>query len=233
MIMETQSIKVWDPIVRIGHWTLVIAFFTAYFTEDDFMTQHILAGYVVGIVVCIRILWGLFGTGKHARFSDFIYKPSQVFDYLKGLIQGKAQHYIGHNPAGGAMVIALLLSLCVTVYSGLALYAVEDHAGPFANIYGSTFINLPSINVIQTAQASSVESHDEDKHEKTMMTGENAEEDEAFWEDLHEFFANFTLLLVALHIAGVIISSKIDHENLVKAMITGKKVIKKAHDSED
>jgi cytochrome b len=229
--METQSIKVWDPIVRIGHWTLVIAFFTAYLTEDDFMTQHIWAGYVVGTVVCIRILWGLFGTGKHARFSDFIYKPAQVFGYLKGLIQGKAQHYVGHNPAGGAMVIALLLSLCGTVYSGLALYAVEDHAGPFANIYGSTSMTIPSIDIIQPAQASSVKSHDEDDHDKAVMAGDKAEQDEAFWEGLHEFFANFTLLLVALHIAGVILSSKIDKENLIKAMITGKKVIKKDHEN--
>jgi cytochrome b len=44
-------VKVWDPIVRIGHWTLVVAFFTAYFTEDDFLTQHVYAGYVVGGMV--------------------------------------------------------------------------------------------------------------------------------------------------------------------------------------
>jgi len=51
--ISENSIKVWDPVVRIGHWTLVIAFFTAYFTEDDFLTIHVWAGYIIGAVVCL------------------------------------------------------------------------------------------------------------------------------------------------------------------------------------
>ncbi len=226
--MNTKTINVWDPIVRIGHWTLVIAFFTAYLTEDDFMTQHIWAGYIVGGVVLFRILWGLGGTGKYARFSNFIYSPSAIFGYLKGLVQRKPQHYVGHNPAGGAMVIALLLSLCGTVYSGLALYAVEEHAGPFANMYGNNSAETPSLSLISTAIAKE-KSHDGDEDDdneeenEAIESKEVNEQDEEFWEGLHEFFANFTLLLVALHVSGVILSSWIDKENLVKAMITGKK----------
>jgi len=236
-MMNTKTIKVWDPIVRIGHWTLVIAFFTAYLTEDDFMTQHIWAGYIVGGVVLFRILWGLGGTGKYARFSNFIYRPSAIFGYLKGLIQKKPQHYIGHNPAGGAMVIALLLSLSGTVYSGLALYAVEEHAGPFVNIYGSNTLETPTLSLISTAIAKDGNEHDDDDDEDhdLIQSAKNKhvnEQDEEFWEELHEFFANFTLLLVALHISGVILSSLIDKENLVKAMFTGKKVIIKK-DSQD
>lgn len=220
--MATQSIKVWDPIVRIGHWTLVIAFFTAYFTEDDFMTQHVWAGYIVGGVVLFRLLWGFISTSQHARFRDFIYKPSQIVGYLKGLVAGKAQHYKGHNPAGGAMVIALLLSLVGTVYSGLALYAVEDNAGPFANIYGANTMTLPTLHIIQPAEASNMKSTE--KHGEKQYTEHSADRDShEFWEGLHEFFTNFTLLLVALHIAGVLLSSLVDKENLIKAMITGKK----------
>jgi len=234
-MMNTKTINVWDPIVRIGHWTLVIAFFTAYLTEDDFMTQHIWAGYIVGGVVLFRILWGLIGT-KHARFSDFIYTPSAIFGYLQGLIRRKPQHYLGHNPAGGAMVIALLLSLCSTVYSGLTLYAVEEHAGPFANIYSSNTAETPSLSLISTAIAKDGNGHEDDEEEHELMqSAENKdvnEQDEEFWEGLHEFFANFTLLLVALHISGVILSSLIDKENLVKSMFTGKKVIIK-NDSQD
>lgn len=229
-----KTVKVWDPIVRIGHWVLVIAFFTAYFTEDEFLTQHVWAGYVVGAAVAVRFFWGLGGTGKHARFRDFIYSPAAIFGYLKGLVQGKPQHYLGHNPAGGAMVIALLLSLCSTVFTGLNLYAVEENAGPLAKFYAA---QSTTITVIPEAKADEANEREEAEDEKsedeehvqksTINTGVTAhhvnEQDEEFWEELHEFFANFTLFLVVLHVLGVIISSKIDRENLVKAMITGKK----------
>lgn len=216
MNTSTKSVNVWDPIVRIGHWTLVIAFFTAYFTEDDFLTQHVWAGYIVGAVVLFRIVWGFIGS-KHARFSGFIYSPAAVFDYLKELIRGKPQHYVGHNPAGGAMVIALLLSLGATVFTGLSLYAIEENAGPLAGIVAINY-KAVSASIIPSAYA------DEGESEHGAMVNKEAEE---FWEELHEFFANFTLLLVALHIGGVLLSSYIDKENLVKAMITGRKEIPK------
>lgn len=224
-----KTVKVWDPIVRIGHWVLVIAFFTAYFTEEEFLTQHVWAGYVVGAVVVVRFFWGLGGTGKHARFSDFIYSPKAVFGYLKGLVQGKPQHYLGHNPAGGAMVIALLLSLCGTVFTGLNLYAVEENAGPLAKFYAAETASVTVISQAKADEASEREEADEDEHvqKSAVNTGVTAhhvnEQDEEFWEELHEFFANFTLFLVGLHVLGVILSSRIDRENLVKAMITGKK----------
>lgn len=220
MNTSTKSVNVWDPIVRIGHWTLVIAFFTAYFTEDDFLTQHVWAGYIVGAVVLFRIVWGFIGS-KHARFSDFIYSPAAIFCYLKGLIRGKPQHYVGHNPAGGAMVIALLLSLGATVFTGLSLYAVEENAGPLAGIIAMNDKVMPT-SIVSSAYANGDE--DEGESEHGAMVNKEAEE---FWEELHDFFADFTLLLVALHIGGILLSSYIDKENLVKAMITGRKEIPK------
>lgn len=242
MSTSTPTVKVWDPIVRIGHWTLVIAFFTAYFTEDEFMTQHIWAGYVVAGVVLFRIFWGFIGS-EHARFKDFIYAPSTIITYLKSLAQRKPKHYLGHNPAGGIMVIALLASLCVTVYSGLALYAVEENAGPFATIYGasahqSTSIANAQLSIVSNAVAEEDEAKEAAENQAPSKNADNSsvtsnteknemvnEQDEEFWEGLHEFFANFTLLLVAVHICGVLISSHLEKANLIKSMFTGRKHI--------
>jgi cytochrome b len=217
MTTMKKTIQVWSPLIRIGHWTLVIAFFTAYFTEDDFMNLHAWAGYIVGVYLLIRIVWGFVG-GKYVRFSNFIYSPVRVIGYLKNLITNNPQHYIGHNPAGGAMVIALLLSLAGTTLTGMKLYAVEENKGPFAITLQQTHLQMQSVSLITEAKA-----EDDDDGEVLNKNHTIDKEAEELWEELHELFANLTVLLVILHIAGVIVSSYIDKEKLVKAMMTGKK----------
>ncbi|MEQ1557866.1 MAG: cytochrome b/b6 domain-containing protein [Methyloglobulus sp.] len=221
-----KTVQVWSPLIRIGHWTLVIAFFTAYFTEDDFMNLHAWAGYIVGIYLLTRILWGFVG-GKYVRFGNFIHSPTKILGYLKNLIARNPQHYIGHNPAGGAMVIALLVSLAGTTLTGIKLYAVEENKGPFAITAQQAQIKIQSASLITEAKA---EDDDEDEGSKDLDIDHKADKQadkqaEEFWEELHELFANLTLLLVFLHVGGVIASSIIDKEKLVKAMLTGEKNI--------
>jgi cytochrome b len=206
MTMHSENeIKVWDPLVRVFHWSLVVAFTIAYLTEEEWMDLHAWAGYTVAALVAFRLVWGVIGT-RHARFTDFVFSPTTIMAYLKDMVALRAKRYIGHNPAGGAMVLALLLSLAVTTLSGMQLYALEENAGPFAHVE----MNL---SPVATAQA------DDDEHEHE---GEGHGEG-GVWEEIHEFFANFTLLLVVLHIAGVVISSLAHNENLPRAMVTGKK----------
>jgi cytochrome b len=221
MATDKTTLNVWDPLIRIGHWTLVMAFFTAYLTEDDFMTLHVWAGYTVGAYLLIRILWGFVG-GKYARFSHFVYSPVKIMGYLKNLLIRKPQHYIGHNPAGGVMVIALLLSLSATALTGLKLYAVEDNKGPFALSTQQVLTQMASSNPISVAKAEESEDEESELIDSKTETDKQGEE---HWEELHEVFANLTLVLVFLHILGVVVSSYIDRENLVKAMLTGKKDI--------
>lgn len=206
--MTTKNeIKVWDPLVRIFHWTLVVAFFAAYFSEDDWLDIHVLAGYTVAGLVTFRLIWGFVGT-KHARFSDFLYSPLITLNYLKDMFAFRAKRYIGHNPAGAAMIFALLFTLAGTTLTGMKLYAVEEGAGPFAAV------QFENISPISSAVA------DDDKGEYGGGYGEG---DEELWEELHEFFVNFTLLLIFLHIAGVVVSSFAHGENLPRAMVTGRK----------
>jgi cytochrome b len=197
-----REIRVWDPLVRIFHWSLVLAFGIAYLSGDEENNLHLYAGYVVFGLIGFRILWGLIGT-RFARFSNFVYSPGSVIKYIKDSIAGRPKHYIGHNPAGGVMIIALLLSLGGVTYSGLKVYAIEEGAGPLAQ---ST-----EISFIKSAHA------DNDEHEE--------HEEEEFWEEIHEASANFVLFLVILHIAGVFIVGRLHDENLVKGMITGKKKV--------
>ena len=129
--MAVEQVKVWDPLVRVFHWALVVSFFTAYLTEDDFLTLHVWAGYAVLGLVVFRILWGLVGT-RHARFSDFVYSPRAVRAFLKDSLLLRAKRYLGHNPAGGAMIVLMLISLVLTTLTGLMVYGAAENAGPLA-----------------------------------------------------------------------------------------------------
>lgn len=128
---EAKLVKVWDPLVRIFHWTLVSAFFVAYFTEDDLLDLHVYAGYLIGGLLVFRLIWGFVGS-RYARFSDFVKPPREVWVYLKSILFQHPKRYLGHNPAGGAMVIALLVSLLLTTVSGIAVYGAGESAGPLA-----------------------------------------------------------------------------------------------------
>jgi len=206
-----KSVKVWDILVRLFHWSLVITFVVAYVTSEDGNIWHIYSGHAVLGLIVFRMLWGLIGS-KYARFSNFIYSPGVVLKYIKQLTTKNPKHYMGHNPAAGYMVIALLLSLLVVTVSGLKLYAVEEGLGPLAGA-GSEFV------IINKAYAD----EDEDEDEEEGYRREGNEQGGEFWEEVHEASTNFTLFLIFLHIAGVLVSSRLHKESLVKAMITGKK----------
>ena len=116
--MAPATVRVWDPMVRIFHWSLLLGFAAAYLSGDDWVKLHTKIGYAVAGLVAFRLVWGLIGS-KHARFSDFIYNPFTVLGFLRDSVAMTAKRYIGHNPAGGAMVIALILSvsgICISGY---------------------------------------------------------------------------------------------------------------------
>lgn len=130
---EIKKLKVWDPFVRFFHWALVVLVAVAYISQDDFLGLHVLAGLLILGLIFFRVIWGFIGT-PHARFSDFVFRPKVVFGYLKDLVTLKAKRYIGHGPAGGAMVVALLLGLLATTLSGLALLGGQEYQGPLAGL---------------------------------------------------------------------------------------------------
>ena len=179
-----SSVKVWDPLVRIFHWSLVFFILLAFITEDDWENLHVWAGYAVAMLIVFRLVWGVVGT-RTARFRSFVKSPRFVMHHLREMLLLRPSHYLGHNPAAAAMVVTLLLSISLVAFSGMVLIAAEGQ-GPLA---GSFFAGANS---------------------KVM-------------EDAHEFFANFTLVLVFWHLTGVGISSLLEGENLARSMVTGRK----------
>ena len=179
-----STVKAWDPLVRVFHWSLVFFFLLAFASEDDWMNLHLWAGYAVSMLIGFRLLWGLIGT-RNARFLTFVKSPAVVKQHLRDMLSLKPPHYLGHNPVAAVMVVTLLISIILVAFSGMVLIASEGQ-GPLA---GTLF---------------------------AALNGEAMEE-------VHEFFANFTLLLVFAHVAGVVVSSFLEGENLVRAMITGRK----------
>lgn len=106
---DAATIRVWDPLVRILHGILATSFLAAYMLED-FRAIHKTFGYIAFGAVVIRILWGFVGPG-HARFSDFVPWPRTFLRHVRNTFAGSEVRHLGHNPAGGVMIVALLAAV--------------------------------------------------------------------------------------------------------------------------
>ena len=170
---QDRMVKVWDPLVRIFHWSLVASFAIAWLAADEVRSLHEWAGYAAASLIAFRLVWGLVGP-KYARFSQFVRSPSTVVRYVRSMFSGQETRYVGHNPAGGLMIIGLILAMAATALTGW-MYTTD-----------------------------------------------------AFWgvewvEETHEALANAMLAMVLVHLGGVVLASLRHKENLVRAMIVGRK----------
>ncbi len=111
--------RVWDLPVRLLHWLLVLSIAAAWFTSDTIGPVHEWAGYAAAAIVLVRLRWGFTGSA-HARFKDFVKPPRAVVSYLRQIVRGSAPRHRGHNPAGGAMVLALMATITLVAVSGWA-----------------------------------------------------------------------------------------------------------------
>ena len=207
MNIYQKNVEVWDILIRIFHWSLVVSFIVAYLTRTGKNELHIYAGYTVLGLIIFRVVWGFIGS-RHARFSHFVTSYSAVERYVKSLFSKKPKRFVGHNPLGGWMVIAMLITLFMLSYSGFKLYAVQGGDGSLA-------VQMPSINPIASAYA-------QDDIEQYLIK-EKDEVGEDYWKELHGQYTNLMLVLIALHLAGVLVSTVVYKENVVKEMLTGKK----------
>jgi cytochrome b len=127
-----RPVAVWDPWIRLVHWSIVILLGVSYVSiQAGNMRMHYLSGYTVLALVLFRIGWGIVGSDT-ARFRHFLRSPLAAFRHLRDFPKIEDDREIGHNAAGGWMVLVLLGLLLAQPLTGLfADTGYGDH-GPLA-----------------------------------------------------------------------------------------------------
>src|SRR5215213_7446623 len=169
-----ETVAVWDPWVRVLHWTLAASILVAWLTHEGAGTLHEVAGYTALAAVAIRVVLGLVSRSEHTRFSSFMRPVSATWAYACDVVGRREARFIGHNPLGGWMIVALLLTVAVSASSGW-LYTTD-------RFWGVAWVG-----------------------------------------DLHAYSSDLLPWLIALHLAGVAFTSWRHRENLVGAMVFGRK----------
>ncbi len=188
------EVRVWDPLIRVSHWLLAAAVLVDWLTDEP-RWMHVWLGYLAGALVILRVVWGFVGP-DNARFVTFVTGPHAVFDYLAGLMRFSSKRYLGHSPAGGAMIVALLIMTAATVVTGMANLAADQGTGPLSGV------------IARVERAPRVPGQ---RRPQLVM------------KQVHETVANVTLVFVVLHVLGVGLASFAHRENLVTSMFTGRK----------
>ena len=174
-----STVKVWDPLVRLFHWSLAACIFGALLVEEG-DTAHRVLGYIALGLVASRVAWGFVGT-PHARFRDWVRGPRAIRAYLRERIAGTSRRRLGHNPAAGAMMLGLL--------AGVVAVGITGWMQTLDVFWGTPWL-----------------------------------------EDLHEVLAWSLLGMIGLHVLAALVESWHYRENLVTAMIHGRK---RAPDTDD
>lgn len=119
--MQTSlNIMIWDRFVRFFHWSTALLFILNYGFLEEGETLHQWAGYTLGVLLILRIIWGFIGSHQ-ARFINFYPTLTGIKQHIKAVQQRQVDPREGHNRLGGAMVIALLFLLSLTALSGWLL----------------------------------------------------------------------------------------------------------------
>jgi cytochrome b len=184
-----ERIRVWDLPVRLFHWILVALMVVSYVTGQlggDWMKFHFWSGYTILTLIIFRIAWGFVGSTT-ARFSNFIKGPGAFFGHLKEMLGKEGPREVGHNPVGGAMVVALLLAVLLQAATGL--FSADTDEG---TVYGPLAVKSA------------------DKTVETMTA-------------FHHFWINVILVMVALHVLAALAYLVWKRQNLIGAMLTGRK----------
>ena len=167
------TVRVWDRVVRLTHWGLAASLVVSFATHEGDTRIHVWSGYAALAIVALRIAWGFVGRG-HARFASFVRSPGATLAYARALAGRREERFVGHNPLGGYMILALIAATLVVTLSGW-LYTTDAY-------WGVEWVV-----------------------------------------ELHNAATIGLIVLVVLHLGGVLFASRRHGENLVGAMVFGRK----------
>jgi cytochrome b len=179
-----KTVKVWDPFVRLFHWSLAAFVLASFLTSDRdaLVPLHVRIGLAIVLLVLARIAWGALGP-RPARFSSFVRGPRATFGYARAMLRGRPPAHLSHNPLGGAMVVTMVIVLLAVAATGALVYAGPEFDGP--------------------------------------LTGVLSRREAKAMKEVHEVLSGGLVVLVVVHVAGVLVSSALERQNLVAGMITG------------
>ena len=153
--MTTERIRVWDLPTRLFHWLLAASFAGAWLTADSerWIDVHTTLGYGFAGLIAFRLVWGLVGS-RYARFSSFVRGPGAVLKYVTSILKARPEHHVGHNPAGGWAVLALLGLGAVTALTGYLNFndygghwLEELHEGAAGAMLALVFVHIGAVIV--------------------------------------------------------------------------------------
>ena len=130
------TVRIWDAPTRLFHWGIVVLICTSWLSQhQDWMSLHFLSGYTMLAALLFRVVWGFIGSDT-ARFRHFLKSPSAAVHHLAELHRRQPDTEVGHNAAGGWMVLVMLGLLAVQVATGLCSNDEVSVEGPLAHVVG-------------------------------------------------------------------------------------------------
>lgn len=185
----------WDPVVKLTHWSVVLAVLANAVITEEGSAAHVWVGYALLAILALRLLWGLIGPAE-ARFSAFLPSPRRALVHLRDIRSGVPSEHKSHNPLGALMVYAIWACLGVIIGTGIAMAGLPDTA-----------------DLSRTPMAA--DSAEYGEHE------ERGEHEEGAAAEVHETAVNLLYLLILLHLAGVVFETRRSGRKVILAMVPG------------
>ncbi|AMK17258.1 MULTISPECIES: cytochrome b/b6 domain-containing protein [Sphingobium] len=219
MTSETSRPHRWDPVVKLTHWSIVLAVLANAIVTEEGSSVHIWVGYALAAILALRLLWGLIGPGE-ARFTAFPFSPSRALAHIREIRGGRKSEHPSHNPLGALMVYAIWSCLLVIIVTGIAMAGLPGTSERHGEAGAASESYSKSIDVREAT-----EQDDRDEGADLRSGGERKEGGEEGEEgplaEIHETAANLLYVLILLHIAGVIFETRRRGRQVVLAMLPG------------
>ncbi len=170
--MTKATIRLWDPLIRLFHWSLVFIFVANYFVNEQGDDWHQWLGYTAVAWLVVRFLWGFFGSSA-ARWSDFFPTPARLASHARALTRGHVYHRLGHSPIGALIMILMMLCILALGVTGYMMQEIDYFWGTewVETLHGTIANSLAALVVVHIAAALFISYRTRENLPLSMVTG--------------------------------------------------------------